>query len=156
MNTQTQRTPYPVPVYRVKCTDESGERVYATSRLFDSHQDAETYAYTVATSRNPEVVQEWTRHIPTTQFTPGPWEGWESSNGDDDPAQFRIDAENGLVVAWCDGEDDARLIAAAPELYEALRMMLEAFPVPKIRAANGMSGNLAHAAARAALAKVTL
>lgn len=46
-------------------------------------------------------------------FTPGPWETY---NGGD-----HVAAVGGEHVASCETKADARLIAAAPELLEALR-----------------------------------
>jgi len=59
-----------------------------------------------------------------------------------------------LAISPTEADANARLIAAAPDLLAALEQMLAAFPAPKIRATNGFDGNLAHAAARAAIANV--
>lgn len=59
-----------------------------------------------------------------TKHTPGPWELRQSTNG-----YWFIDHEQGgegytLTKLEC-GEDDARLIAAAPELLVALEACLQ-------------------------------
>lgn len=63
-----------------------------------------------------------------TQHTPGPWQAVKDQFGGTVGAT-RIDAANGHAVAYArergpnghDGEANARLIAAAPELLEALK-----------------------------------
>ena len=86
-------------------------------------------------------------------FTPGPWHIYGL------PVQARILGPNGEAVAACRAKyrDDAsaatrnanaRLIAAAPELYEALHDMVHAFRDEN----EGQTDALAYA--RAALAKV--
>lgn len=72
-----------------------------------------------------------------TKFTPGPWLDWKTFEWIQEPIKLLCDPDN------------ARLIAAAPELYEALERTLELLernypnPAPK--------GQIS--AARAALAK---
>jgi len=66
------------------------------------------------------------------KWTPGPWEVTELRNGD-----IRQVAVKQTGVRWGDGgiavvvsdhrHHDAHLIAAAPDLYEALRCLVEAF-----------------------------
>ncbi len=64
-----------------------------------------------------------------TSYTPGPWKMW--ANGDALPGTFSIGAVNGTGrFALSDGagpyfnEANARLIAAAPDLYEAAMLAL--------------------------------
>ena len=83
---------------------------------------------------------------------------WVARRRRDGEQQYEIYEVDGLIgpiaeLCFTNGNDDevARLIAAAPQLLEALEQMLAAFPAPKIRAANGFDGNLAHAAARSAI-----
>jgi len=63
----------------------------------------------------------------TTQHTPGPWE-WDSAVWDYDPNQdapwLVTEALGDRVLSGmiqCNGEANARLISAAPDLLEALR-----------------------------------
>lgn len=85
----------------------------------------------------------------TTQHTPAPWELRQSVNG-----YWFIDYEQGgesytLTKLEC-GEDDARLIAAAPELLDALRNVAACFDANDPDSmANAMTD------ARAAIAKAT-
>ena len=86
-----------------------------------------------------------------TQYTPGPWRiGTPPPNGEQ-----TIGALNGLMVAVATTgvemevtEANARLIAAAPELLEALQSVLE-----NCLDSEGLCA--AHAKARAAIAKAT-
>lgn len=60
--------------------------------------------------------------------TPGPW-AWEYSNdvGPDDDyfiEFFEITSEDGREIARVEEKEDARLMAAAPELLEALQTIL--------------------------------
>lgn len=71
-----------------------------------------------------------------SKHTPGPWKA-SRSFGENKTARFLVSAidsnktlENGYFaacVAVCDIEANARLIAAAPELLEALKILLEEF-----------------------------
>src|SRR4051794_13907572 len=61
--------------------------------------------------------------VPKPKFTPGPWH--EKENG-----RFRaICRQDGFVIArvmsWPSDIEDARLIATAPDLYEALKAIAE-------------------------------
>ena len=61
----------------------------------------------------------------TDKHTPGPWHAWTD---DDDAAPSEVRDENAKAVAVCSRfahAADARLIAAAPDLLEALRSTLE-------------------------------
>lgn len=58
-------------------------------------------------------------------FTPGPWEMWPTINAED-PTNYRIDASTHDITAWVDEEANARLIAAAPDLLEALESLVAA------------------------------
>lgn len=89
----------------------------------------------------------------SAKHTPGPWAltGWTA--GDDFGWSIRIaDAPYRLEVsAWCaESEADARLIAAAPDLLEALEAVLA---VPEARKALVNWGTDELLAARAAVAK---
>ena len=87
----------------------------------------------------------------STQYTPGPWRiGTPPPNGEQ-----TIGALNGLMVAVATTgvemevtEANARLIAAAPELLEALQSVLD-----NCLDSEGLCA--AHAKARAAIAKAT-
>jgi hypothetical protein len=84
----------------------------------------------------------------TTQYTPAPWELRQSANG-----YWFIDYEQGgesytLTKLEC-GEDDARLIAAAPDLLIALRNLLE------VVEQSDVAYHPAHVAAMYALIKAT-
>lgn len=49
--------------------------------------------------------------------------------------------------------DEARIVAAAPDLLEACELLIAAFPIPKIKSENGFSRCLALNAARKAVDK---
>ena len=89
--------------------------------------------------------------------TPGPWEIIVPARSGHVHRVTSRGREFALVGCPRANDDEqaanARLIAAAPDLLAALERMLTAFPAPKIRAAGGFDGNLAHAEARAAIAK---
>lgn len=99
--------------------------------------------------------------------TPGPWkqrdcnvygDGWLDPIACTSTAQpygKGLHAEKRLNLDFSEARANARLIAAAPAILAALEQMLAAFPAPKIRAANGFEGNLAHAVARTAIAAAT-
>lgn len=105
-----------------------------------------------------------------TQFTPGPWEVGKDGYGSDGwvycddvlgTAVARTDTGNG-VIPKAQRDANARLIAAAPDLYEALKdasavieMMLRIAPdaTATFGEANGIQ--LARAKAAAALSKVS-
>jgi len=55
-----------------------------------------------------------------TKFTPGPWETGQASWNEDGEVQYTLHGIHELRVA------DAHLIAAAPELYEALERLIKA------------------------------
>lgn len=85
------------------------------------------------------------------QHTPGPWEAGQYGNS------FIVTAKGGMydvaVVRNIGNEDNAanaRLIAAAPDLLEALRQLRDAFIVTSVE----MQAD-AMRAARAAIAKAT-
>jgi hypothetical protein len=97
-----------------------------------------------------------------TSFTPGPWKATKDRHG-----AWQIDAANGSAwiaktvpmrslttgMAELDTEDDARLIAAAPDLLEALQNLLIRFQ----RRRPGVWGESTEPviAARAAIRKAT-
>ena len=88
----------------------------------------------------------------SAQHTPGPWTQGTSENGvecvwlDGHTESVRDMGDDGTWID-CNTEANARLIAAAPDLLEALRSLLDALPSatthPAIRSA------------RAAIAKAT-
>lgn len=54
------------------------------------------------------------------KHTKGPWRIGAMESG-----RYAVDGENGQeVTGWLDSEADARLIAAAPELLEALQALV--------------------------------
>lgn len=65
----------------------------------------------------------------STKHTPGPWSWDDEVWTDYDPAErapWLVDANGNLIltgVIRCKSEQDARLIAAAPELLEALILL---------------------------------
>ena len=90
-----------------------------------------------------------------SKHTPGPW-FMEQRTYDDGSTHFRITASDGhgwaddryMSVSGCIDKRDALLIAAAPELLEALQSVLD----------NCLDSEwlcAAHAKARAAIAKAT-
>lgn len=92
-------------------------------------------------------------------FTPGPWR--VSDRVQDYAPQVRVMPERGRAVAFieeCDGKDapheerraNARLIAAAPEMYEPLRLLLDDFESVMDKTTTPILGR---GKARAALAK---
>jgi hypothetical protein len=69
-------------------------------------------------------------------FTPGPW-AWDSRNGKDYLVSLAADTPHAIVLGWptglqdgtrftddAYGQADARLVAAAPDLYAALQAVL--------------------------------
>ena len=66
----------------------------------------------------------------TTKHTPGPW-GWDSTVWDYDPVQeapWLVTTEGDRVLSGsiqCTSKANARLIAAAPDLLEALQGFIE-------------------------------
>ncbi len=80
-------------------------------------------------------------------FTKGKWQ--YGHNGYETGYHVAVD---GMYLLEVDKEDDARLIAAAPELYEALKAMTDAFLDTK--GSHGAQEQAAMEAAYAALAKV--
>lgn len=91
-------------------------------------------------------------------FTPGPW---NASNGGCGPGTFRIYSEEPSVFLCAafstdyagaeQVESNARLISAAPEMYEALRAIAERYE--ECWKIGDSAGLRALGAARAALAK---
>ena len=62
-----------------------------------------------------------------TKFTPGPWKARKMKQHTAIESEFRRVAMVGACYGPnCDSDADARLIAAAPEMYEALETALEA------------------------------
>jgi len=62
--------------------------------------------------------------VMNTQHTPGPWTAKQQQpDGFGDPmfGRFYVCAGASAVAQHCRNEDDARLIAAAPDLLEALK-----------------------------------
>lgn len=94
----------------------------------------------------------------TTEFTPYPWKVLEIA-GSDDVYGVYADAENAFVALTVSGpnkEANARLISAAPELYEALENVLKAMETDEdAEPQQSWLDNLYRSAdvARAALAK---
>jgi len=86
-----------------------------------------------------------------SKHTPGPWEVKSPAN---DSRAFDVYAQGGHLKMhhghW-GGEADARLIAAAPELFQALQVLLEMPALKNIP----VLGTGPVDAARAAIAKVT-
>ena len=89
-------------------------------------------------------------------FTPGPWQITSSNFDIKNAVGIKSLRDDGWVVAdvWRDEEEipweaNARLIAAAPDLYEALATMVE----DAEKAANPAARLFNYAAAKAALAK---
>jgi len=66
----------------------------------------------------------------TNKYTPGPWVyvGYDNDTGPDDGSFWEWwsvgDAQGETIAEVKSGEDDAHLIAAAPDLYEALEKAL--------------------------------
>ena len=58
-----------------------------------------------------------------TKFTPGPWAIVLA--GDDKGGRWHIDSDDGPLICSTAREGDAKLIAAAPELYEVVRQFVE-------------------------------
>lgn len=89
----------------------------------------------------------------SVKHTPGPWHVQPS----DHPGGLLIKPIPGQVVAQCDElpemEANARLIAAAPEMYEALRNFVSIVPRADARDTRDTSYNNARTQARTALAK---
>lgn len=56
----------------------------------------------------------------TTKHTPGPWAVESTEYSSSSSPQYEVYAEAGDCVAVCDSEDDALLVAAAPNLLAAL------------------------------------
>lgn len=91
----------------------------------------------------------------TTKFTPYPWKVLEIA-GSDGVYGVYADAENAFVALTISGpnkEANARLIAAAPELYEALRDFFENPDFVCTVGGNPIRVEAMMARARAALAK---
>jgi hypothetical protein len=93
-------------------------------------------------------------------FTPGPWKIYRASNGsmlgigvdrpnDEDHAAGVTDAYGGLWGSGGEKEANARLIAAAPDLYEALEYartnMGDPVPVSRRHVARKVDAALAKA-----------
>ena len=65
--------------------------------------------------------------------TPGPWEYFPKLSGSENHRGFRIGVDKGWFIADAmpidmdgkEGEANARLIAAAPDLLEALQLLLD-------------------------------
>jgi hypothetical protein len=57
--------------------------------------------------------------------TPGPWKAWDDDGTGTTPCVLseKVNAGGNFYVAECKVFDDARLIAAAPELYAALKYL---------------------------------
>ncbi len=85
---------------------------------------------------------------PNVAWTPGPWAARIGNAGSNHPLFVTAPNHDGLRP-WCDA--DAHLIAAAPELYEALEQMTVAYGL--ICAAIQADGMPELTPARAALAK---
>lgn len=99
------------------------------------------------------------------KWTPGPWE-WHSKaaeNGDNDGSVL-AGVESGRAICICKApryarmlqwQPNARLIAAAPELYEALESALDIMEATGCAWSDpmGYEENPAYTSARAALAK---
>jgi hypothetical protein len=65
-----------------------------------------------------------------TKFTPGPWKWTDSYKSDDGRDTWSLLGNEGYGILSCDGEGnspqnvnnaDAHLIAAAPDMYEAMQ-----------------------------------
>ena len=89
----------------------------------------------------------------TAAHTPGPWRA---------SALGEIRGGDALTVAYTHGTDeaalrDARLIAAAPELLDAIKLLLDAFEVARANCADRVdfSEDERPRRARAAIAKAT-
>lgn len=102
-------------------------------------------------------------------FTPGPWhfleaighdDEWSSvnpltvcSDGNDDLASIFSDADSTVSIPRVQSVANAHLIAAGPEMYEALKDLSEAFQA-RIDGTGGTNAELRElAAAREALSK---
>lgn len=69
-----------------------------------------------------------------SKHTPGPWvaadkASWFRGQTHPDEGKIAITAGSGGVVANAYGRDNARLIAAAPEMLEALKELRDAFKI---------------------------
>ena len=89
----------------------------------------------------------------SAKHTPGPWKwtAWNALQGKGYVEVLRaVDAGYGEYEIECDNDADKHLIAAAPELLEALKGALDCFDCE-----DGMVADACINAARAAIAKAT-
>lgn len=88
----------------------------------------------------------------TAQHTPGPWTVCPAAKGFDIRHDIAPGSIRGRLVANVDGRANARLIAVAPELLEALRKLV-AYLEPIPFATSCIEGDRAMQGARAAITK---
>jgi hypothetical protein len=95
----------------------------------------------------------------TTKHTPGPWKVVKTDDHISRPKDFRVDGPTYTANSCCGCSDtgnmvlaDARLIAAAPELLDALNNFVEFF-APQYYTNSGAEFQKIRADALAAIAK---
>jgi len=94
-----------------------------------------------------------------TRHTPGPWEVYDQAIDDGEHYGCSVKSTTDKEADWVAQEiynrDDARLIAAAPELLEALKLVIDTWgnmPIPGL-GKPGTSATAIDDIARAAIAK---
>lgn len=78
-----------------------------------------------------------------TKFRPGPWIYYIPVGRTHDKEYF-ISRKGSLAHADVYGKANARLIAAAPDMYEALKMIIEPYKATDEMLQEGMICNLTH------------
>ena len=95
-------------------------------------------------------MNKQSKHTADVKFTPGPWH-CNPTAGYEIHGQYAVYSDTGSTLAVVyDGEKDARLIAAAPELLEACQRA-----ICDLELAHGGRDTLTLRQLRAALAKAT-
>ena len=86
-------------------------------------------------------------------FTPGPWEIQDAGPGTIRGLRFRVVTDDSVIArttdGWKEARANARLIAAAPEMYEVLQELAESMELAK-----NYGYEKEHAMVREVLAKV--